>query len=93
MNQVEQIILCILAGALAVFLIIGIVFLIKLIGLVKEAKKITVTAQSIAENADGVVENVKKITYMNSLANVAKLITERYNDAKKSKTRKEKTDE
>lgn len=85
MNTAEWIIVCILSGALFIFLICGIIFLIKLMGLIKEAKKITITAQSIAEKADDVAGNVKKITYMGSLSSLVNLIKKRYNTGKESK--------
>lgn len=88
MNTAEWIIVCILAGTLFVFLICGIIFLIKLMGLIKEAKKVTITAQSIAEKADDVAGNVKKITYMGSLSSLANLIKKRYNLTKESKDKK-----
>lgn len=96
MNVAEWILVCILSATLFIFLICGIVFLIKLMGLVKEAKKITVTAQSIAEKADSIAEkaddvasNVKRMSYMGSLSSLANLIKERYNTSKESKKGKE----
>ena len=100
MNVAEWILVCILSFTLFVFLIVGIIFLIKLMGLIKEAKKITVTAQSIAQKADDVAGNVKSITdqaenavtnarRMSNLANLANLIKKRYNAGKASKKGKE----
>ena len=62
MNLAEWIIMVILAVTLFVFLIVGIIFLIKSIGLANEAKKIAIKGQDIAENANGVVSNVKGMT-------------------------------
>ena len=88
MTLAEQIILVILAGALAIFLILGIVFLVKLIKLLDELRSVTGTVDSIAKNADGVVKNVKNITYAGSVANAAKLATnlaETLRDARRSR--------
>lgn len=99
MNTAEWILVCILSVTLFVFLIVGIIFLIKLIGLIKEAKKVAVTAQSIAQKADDVAGNVKSITdkaddvatnvkrmtYMGSLSSLANLIKSRYNMSKEAK--------
>ncbi len=62
MNVAEWILVIFLSVALLVFLILGIVLLAKLIGITKEAKKIIIKGQDIAENANGVVENVKDMT-------------------------------
>ena len=92
MNVAEWILVCILSVTLFVFLIVGIIFLIKLMGLIKEAKKVTITAQSIADKAnsiagkaDDVATNVKQITYAGSLSSLANLIKNRYNMSKESK--------
>lgn len=96
MNVAEWILVCILSATLFVFLIVGIIFLVKLMGLIKEAKKITITAQSIADKAnsiagkaDDVASNVKRMSYMGSLSSLANLIKERYNSNKSSKKGKE----
>ena len=68
--------------ALLVFLILGIILLVKLIGITKEAKKIIVTGQSIAEKADDVVDNVKDMT---SIGGVVKTFANRYTNTKSKK--------
>lgn len=99
MNIAEWILVCILSVTLFVFLIVGIVFLVKLMGLIKEAKKVAIKAQSIAEKADDVAGNVRSITgkaddvatnvkhmtYMGSLSSLANFIKNRYNMGKESK--------
>ncbi len=89
MDTAEWIIVGILAGTLFVFLICGIIFLIKLIGLTKEAKKVAITAQSIAQKADDVAgdvaENVRRVTYASTFSSLANLIKDRYNEAKEHK--------
>ena len=94
MNLTEQIILCILAAALAVFLILGIVLLVKIIKLMNELSGLTGTLDSLAKNADGIAHNIKNITYAGSVANAAKLATNLariLRDAKKTHDEKRNT--
>ena len=56
-----------LSLALLVFLILGIILLVKLIGITKEAKKIVITGQGIAEKADDIAENVKDMSSVGGL--------------------------
>ena len=62
MNTAEWILVAILSLTLFVFLICGIVLVIKLIGLSKEMKEVIVEGQDIAKNANGIVSNVKGMT-------------------------------
>lgn len=62
MNIAEWILVVMLAVALFVFLVAGIVLIIKLIHLAEEAQKIVATGQGIAEKADDIVDNVKGMT-------------------------------
>ncbi len=62
MNIVEWILVIMLAIALFIFLVAGIVLVIKLINLANEAKKIVMTGQGIAAKADDIVDNVKGMT-------------------------------
>lgn len=62
MNVAEWILVIMLAIALFVFLVAGIVLVIKLINLANEAKKIVMTGQGIAAKADDIVDNVKDMT-------------------------------
>lgn len=84
-NTAEWIIVCILCATLFVFLICGIILLIKLIGLTKEAKKVAMTAQSIGQKVDSVADNVKNITFASSLTGIANMIKSGYNAKKASK--------
>ncbi|MEK7602877.1 MAG: hypothetical protein AAB459_01355 [Patescibacteria group bacterium] len=54
MNSTEQILVIILASALAAFLIIGIVALIKFIQILNHINKITEKAEHLAEQAEAV---------------------------------------
>ena len=52
----------ILAITLLVFLIVGIVFLVKLMGLIKEAQKVVEKGAYVADKAGDIAENVKGLT-------------------------------
>ena len=83
MNTAEWILVIILAVTLLVFLIIGIILFVKLIGLTNEAKKVVQTGQQIAAKADDVVDNVKDLT---SVGGLVKAFVNRYtNNNKKGK--------
>lgn len=62
MNIAEWILVIMLAVTLFIFLVAGIVLLIKLIRLADEAQKIVLTGQGIAAKADDIVDNVKGMT-------------------------------
>lgn len=89
MNTAEWIIVAILALTLFIFLVVGIILLIKLIGITKEAKKIVIKGQDIAANANDVVANVKGIT---SIGGVVKTFADKYTNPKYKKQEKEKRD-
>lgn len=85
LNTAEWILVILLSVALAVFLVLAIILVVKLIGITKEAKKIIVTGQGIADKTDDVVENIKDMT---SIGGVVKTFTEQYSSSKKSKKSK-----
>lgn len=62
MNVAEWILVVMLSIALFIFLVAGIVLIIKLIRLANEAQKIVITGQGIAAKADDIVDNVKGMT-------------------------------
>ena len=62
MNVAEWILVAILSLTLLIFLIVGIVLIIKLIGLTGDARKVVIKSQDIADNANGIVNNVKGMT-------------------------------
>ena len=93
MNVAEWIIVVILSVTLFIFLIVGIILIIKLIGLTKEAKKVVIEGQDIAKNANGIVSNVKGMT---SIGGVIQTFVNKYVDPKlkeKMKEEKEKKDD
>ena len=88
MNVAEWIIVAILSMTLLVFLIVGIVLFIKLIGLTKEAEKVVVESQDIAKNANGIVSNVKGMT---SIGGTVEMLVDKYVNPKlKSKIKDNK---
>ena len=56
-----------LSIALFIFLVVGIILLIGLIRLTKEAKKIMIQGQGIAETAGDIAENVRDFTTVGGL--------------------------
>ena len=93
MNTAEWILVAILSVTLFVFLIIGIVLLVRLISLSKEIEKVIVEGQDIAKNANGIVSNVKGMT---SIGGTVELFVDKYINSKlkdKPKEEKEKKDE
>ena len=93
MNTAEWILVAILSVTLMIFLIVGIVLLVKLIGLSKEVEKVIVEGQDIAKNANGIVSNVKGMT---SIGGAVELFVNKYINPKlkdKPKEDKEEKDE
>ena len=62
MNTAEWILVAILSMTLLVFLVVGIIFLVKFIHLLSEIEIMVQTGQSIAEKADDVADNIKDMT-------------------------------
>ena len=90
-NVAEWIIVAILSITLFIFLVVGIVLLVKLIGLTKEVKKVVEEGQDIAKNANGIVSNIKGMT---SLGGAIQALVDKYINSKlKEDKGKEKKDE
>lgn len=85
MNTAEWILVAFLSCALLVLLILAIILIAKLIGITKEAKKIILKGQDIADNANGIVANVKGMT---SIGGVVQTFTDKYIDPKFKKSTK-----
>lgn len=94
MNVAEWIIVAILSMTLMVFLIVGIVLLVKLIGLSKEVEKVVVEGQDIARNTNGIVSNVKGMTSIGGTVEmfVDKYINPKLKDKLKDKIKDKKED-
>lgn len=89
MNTAEWILVAFLSVTLFIFLVLAIVLVIKLIDIAKEAQKIIAKGQDIAENANGVVMNVKGMT---SIGGVVQTFADKYVDPK-YKNKEEKNDQ
>ena len=75
METPAWILVFILSITLFLFLLIGIILLIKLIGVTKEARKIMLQGQNIAEKADDIADNIRDMTTVGGLV---KHFTENY---------------
>ncbi len=82
MNVAEWILVVILSVTLFIFLVVGIVLLVKLLGIAEEAKKVIKKSQDIADNANGIVTNVKDLT---SVGGVVKSFVDKYVEPKVKK--------
>lgn len=90
MDVAEWILVAILSLTLFVFLIIGIILMVKLLGLTDEAKKVVIKSQDIAGNASDVVANVKGLT---SVGGTVEMFVEKYINPKlKAKVKERKED-
>lgn len=89
METPAWILVFILSGMLFLFLLLFIILLIKLIGVTKEAKKIMIQGQGIAEKADDIAGNVRDMTTVGGLV---KYFVDNYTGegAKKKKAKKAK---
>lgn len=85
MNVAEWILVVILSVTLLVFLIVGIILCVKLIGLTKEAKKVVEKGQDIAENTNGIVNNIKGMT---SIGGAVEMFVEKYINPKLKESKK-----
>ena len=90
MNVAEWILVAILSITLFIFLVVGIVLIVKLIGLTKEVGKVVEEGQDIAENANGIVSNVRGMT---SIGGSVEMFVDNYVNPKLKKLIKEKKKE
>lgn len=86
MNVAEWILVAILSITLLIFLIVGIVLIVKLLGVADEARKMVEKGQDIADNANGIVQNVKGMT---SIGGVVQTFVDKYVEPKLKKERSE----
>ncbi len=82
METPAWILVIMLSVTLFIFLVVGIILIIKLIGITKEAKKIMLQGQDIAEKADDIAGNVRDMTTVGGLV---KHFAETYLDAGEEK--------
>ena len=90
MNTAEWILVAILSITLLIFLIVGIVLVIKLIGVSKEIKKVVIEGQDIAKNTNGIVSNVKGMT---AIGGTVEMFVDKYINPKLKDKLKEKMKE
>lgn len=87
MNVAEWIIVAILSLTLLVFLIVGIVLMVRILGMTDEAKKVLLKGQDIADNANGVVTNVRGLT---SVGGTVEMLVDKYINPKLKESVKER---
>ena len=87
MNVAEWILVAILSVTLFIFLIVGIILMVKVIDLTGEAKRVLIKSQSIADNANGVVSNVRGLT---SVGGTVEMLVDKYINPKIKETLKER---
>ena len=87
MNTAEWILVVILSVTLFVFLVIGIILMVRMLGVTKEAKKVLAKSQDIADNANGVVANVKGMT---SIGGTVEMLVDKYINPKIKENIKER---
>ncbi|MBQ9029458.1 hypothetical protein IJ114_01660 [Candidatus Saccharibacteria bacterium] len=85
MNTAEWIIAGILSATLFIFLILGIIVMIKVLKLLKETRRFIETGQEFADKASGVANNLYEMTLVGSITGLAKRIKKQYNKFKSDK--------
>ena len=80
------ILVIILSVTLFIFLVLSIILIVKSIGVTKEAKKIVIQGQGIAEKADDIAGNVRDMTTVGGL--VRHLADSYFEADKKTKSKK-----
>ena len=91
MNVAEWILVVILSITLFIFLVVGIILMVKLLSVADEAKRVVIKSQDIAENANGVVSNVRGMT---SIGGVVQTFVDKYVEPKmKEKVKTAKKEE
>lgn len=85
MNTAEQIILLILAGALALFLILAIAAIVAVIKLVKTLREIAQKAERVVDSAETVTELFKKASGPMTILHFIRGISDAVNKHKEGK--------
>ena len=88
METPAWILVFILSITLFIFLVVGIILTISLIRVTKEAKKIVVQGQNIAETAGDIAENVRDFTTVGGLV---RYFVDNYMDSKTRRTTRRKS--
>ena len=87
MNVAEWILVVILSITLFIFLVVGIILMVKLFSVADEAKRVVIKSQDIAENANGVVTNVRGMT---SIGGTVEMLVDKYVNPKVKEVIKER---
>lgn len=87
MNVAEWILVAILSITLFVFLVVGIVLMTRMFGLIDETKRVVRKSQDIADNANGVVSNVRGLT---SVGGTVEMLVDKYINPKLKENIKER---
>ena len=87
MNVAEWILVAILSVTLFIFLVVGIILIVKLLDLSREVKKVVVEGQDIAKNTNGIVSNVKGMT---SIGGTVEMFVDKYINPKLKEKIKDK---
>ena len=87
MNTAEWILVAILGVTLFVFLVVGIILMIKILSVSEEVKRVAIKSQDIADNANGVVTNVRGLT---SVGGTVEMLVDKYFNPKIKETLKER---
>lgn len=90
MNVAEWILVVILSVTLLVFLIIGIVLMVKMLSLSDEVNRVILKGQDIADNANSVVTNVRGMT---SIGGTVEMLVDKYVNPKLKDVMKERREE
>ena len=87
MNVAEWILVVILSITLFIFLVVGIVLMTRMFGLIDETKRVVRKSQDIADNANGVVTNVRGLT---SVGGTVEMLVDKYVNPKLKENIKER---
>lgn len=87
MNTAEWILVAILGVTLFVFLVVGIILMVKLFDVVDESKRVLRKSQDIADNANEVVSNVRGLT---SVGGTVEMFVDKYINPKLKESIKER---
>ena len=90
MNLAEWILVAILSVTLFVFLVVGIILMVKMLSVSDELKRVAIKGQNIADNANGVVTNVRGLT---SVGGTVEMLMDQYVNPKLKETLKERKED
>lgn len=83
MNTAEWIIVGILSGTLLLFLILGIIVLIKTIKLINQTQRFVEKGEQFADTANGIASNLVDMSFVGGISGLVRRIVKGYNNNKK----------